>query len=209
MKRHQLALSFVSLANEALQVKRAMCWPEPFFFFGFFCRYSFGCDVGQCAAKWLAFLAMRNQPKLTQPILRFFFFFRWVQADPGAEVREEDASAYLSERMLQNRPEFDRNEQQWRWFVGSQRASWMEPHILVDHRWHGKVLQRQFDIPLYSKWWRGYYSARKTAHTRSSLQKYPRCLLHKMVLVVRVVCVKWLYNQSKEFRQRVVCVQER
>ena len=49
----------MSLANEALQVqvKKAVCWPAPFFF-GFFCRNSFDRDVGQFAAKWLAFLAM-------------------------------------------------------------------------------------------------------------------------------------------------------
>ena len=46
-------MTFVSLANEALQVqvKKAVCWPAPFFFFGFFCRNSFDRDVGQFAAK--------------------------------------------------------------------------------------------------------------------------------------------------------------
>ena len=39
--------AFVSLVNEALQVqvKKAVCWPAPFFL-DFFCRNSFDRDVG-------------------------------------------------------------------------------------------------------------------------------------------------------------------
>ena len=34
-RKHQLTWSFISLANEALQVKKAVCWPAPFFFWFF------------------------------------------------------------------------------------------------------------------------------------------------------------------------------